>query len=171
MSGGSIQITGRASTILASNGAPTLFIPIRIKRRGGRTIVTLPERESGDRPWDETLTPLQRALVRAHRLATRLESGEARNISDLAKKEGMVVSYISRFLNLTLLPPDIVAAILDDSLPSHILFSDLAIDPPLQWEEHRKRTGLASLERDENRKVSADNAVSDADLTTQQSDD
>ncbi|WLQ13279.1 LacI family transcriptional regulator [Hahella aquimaris] len=145
MSGGSIKITGRTSTILASNGAPTLFIPIRIKRRGGRKLVTLPQSESGDRPWDTMQTPLQMALIRGHCLAARLESGEARNVSDLAKKEGMNISYLSRFLNLTLLPPDIVAAILDDSLPSHISFTGLTIDPPLLWEEQRERAGMGKV--------------------------
>ncbi|MDG9672087.1 LacI family transcriptional regulator [Hahella sp. CR1] len=166
MSGGSIQITGRTSTILASNGAPTLFIPIRIKRRGGRKLVALPEGESGDRPWDKTQTPLQVAMVRAHRLAARLESGEARNVRDLAKKESINISYLSRFLNLTLLPPDVVAAILDNTLPSQISFSDLTIDPPLHWDEYRKKAGIA----EKNRKVSVDNAVSGADLTAKQSD-
>jgi hypothetical protein len=45
----------------------TLSVPIRIKRRSGRKLVTLP---SGDavkpRPWDTAPTPLQLALARGH---------------------------------------------------------------------------------------------------------
>jgi len=41
--------------------------------------------------------------------------------------------------NLTTLAPDIVAAILDDTLPNHITLSDLAIDPPALWDEQRAR--------------------------------
>ena len=46
-------------------------------------------------------------------------------------------------LNLTTLAPDIVAAILDDTLPNHVTLFDLAVDPPAQWDEQRERVGLA----------------------------
>ena len=42
-------------------------------------------------------------------------------------------------VNLTTLAPDIVAAILDDSLPNDITLFDLAVDPPALWEEQRRR--------------------------------
>jgi hypothetical protein len=40
-------------------------------------------------------------------------------------------------VNLTTLAPDIVAAILDESLPSHVTLFDLASGTPLLWEEQR----------------------------------
>ena len=51
-------------------------------------------------------------------------------------------AYVSRMINLTTLAPDIVAAILDDTLPSHITLFDLAVDPPALWDEQRERAGL-----------------------------
>ena len=36
-------------------------------------------------------------------------------------------------MNLTLLAPDIVDAILDDALPNHIALLELAVDPPSLW--------------------------------------
>jgi hypothetical protein len=39
--------------------------------------------------------------------------------------------------NLTTLAPDIVAAILDETLPPHVTVHDLAISPPVLWEEQR----------------------------------
>ena len=42
---------------------------------------------------------------------------------------------------MTTLAPDIVAAILDETLPPHVTVHDLAISPPLPWEEQRKRIG------------------------------
>ena len=42
-------------------------------------------------------------------------------------------------VNLTLLAPDIVHAILEDTLPEHITLFDLAVDPPLLWDEQRAR--------------------------------
>ena len=43
-------------------------------------------------------------------------------------------------INLTCLAPDmdIVAAILDDTLPDHVTLFDLAVDPPRLWEAQRK---------------------------------
>jgi hypothetical protein len=40
-------------------------------------------------------------------------------------------------VNLTTLAPDIVAAILDESLPDHVTLFDLASGTPLLWDEQR----------------------------------
>ncbi|CAK0779785.1 hypothetical protein CCP4SC76_7050003 [Gammaproteobacteria bacterium] len=45
-------------------------------------------------------------------------------------------------INLTLLAPDIIAAILDDNLPNQVTLEDLTCNPPLLWEEQRKRLGM-----------------------------
>lgn len=58
---------------------------------------------------------------------------------EIAAKEGIDNSYVSRMVNLTTLAPDIVAAILDDKLPNHITLFDLAVDPPALWDEQRIR--------------------------------
>ena len=42
-------------------------------------------------------------------------------------------------VNLTLLAPDIVAAILDDALPDQITLLARAVDPPGLWERQRDR--------------------------------
>ena len=48
-------------------------------------------------------------------------------------------SYVSRMVNLITLAPDIVAAILDETLPVDVTLFDLAVDPPALWEERRAR--------------------------------
>jgi hypothetical protein len=68
-----------------------------------------------------------------------LESGEAKSLKEIATREGIDNSYVSRMVNLTTLAPDIVAAILDDTLPNHITLFDLAVDPPALWDEQRAR--------------------------------
>jgi hypothetical protein len=45
-------------------------------------------------------------------------------------------------VNLTTLAPDIVAAILNDTLPNHVTLFDLPVDPPALWDEQRGRAGL-----------------------------
>ena len=142
MSGIRIQKTGEPDVIEASDGRLTLSVPIQIKRRSGRKLVTLPNGETvRARPWDTATTPLQLALARGHRWLAMLESGEVKTMRELAAREGVDNSYVSRMINLTLLPPWTVAAILDDTLPNHITLFDLAVDPPALWDEQRARLG------------------------------
>ena len=82
------------------------------------------------------------ALARGYRWLAMLESGEVRNLSEIGAKEKIDNSYVSRMVNLTSLAPDIVSAILDDSLPNHVTLFDLAVDPPLLWDEQRARLSI-----------------------------
>lgn len=135
-----IKTTGAAGVIPASDGRLTLIVPIQIKRRGGRKLVTLPNGESATpRPWGTAPTPLQLALARGHRWLAMLESGEVKSLKEIAALEGVDNSYVSRMVNLTTLAPDIVAAILADNLPDHITLFELAVDPPALWESQRAR--------------------------------
>lgn len=78
-------------------------------------------------------SPEGEAVVHGHR---RLKGGlgEAKSLKEIAAREGIDNSYVSRMVNLTTLAPDIVAAILDDALPNHITLFDLAVDPPALWD-------------------------------------
>jgi hypothetical protein len=138
-----IDRTGEVQTLASSDGRLTVCVPIRIKRRGARKVVTLPDGQaSPPRPRDDTPTPIQLALARGHRWLALLESGEAKSLKEIAARESLDNSYVSRMVNLTLLAPDIVAAILDDELPDHVTLFDLAVDPPALWDEQRARIGL-----------------------------
>ncbi|WP_394538794.1 LacI family transcriptional regulator [Lysobacter enzymogenes] len=116
-----------------SDGSIAFDVPLRITKRGYRKLVQLTGPEAAERPWDAQPTALQRALGRAERWRRMLESGEATSINDLAAKERTDFSYIARLLNLTTLAPQLVAAILEDALPSGTTVNDLAINPPLLW--------------------------------------
>ena len=133
-----IKATGDADVVSASNGSMNVTIPIRIIRRGRRKAVTLPDGTAVQpRAWDNQPTQMQLALVRGHRWLAILESGKARNLAEVAEMEGMDRAYVSRMVNLTTLAPDIVAAILDESLPDHVTLFDLASGTPLLWDEQR----------------------------------
>jgi len=75
--------------------------------------------------------------VRRHRWLAILESGEAKSLKEIAAREGIDNSHVSRMVNLTSLAPDIVAAILDETLPPQVTLFDLASGTPLLWEEQR----------------------------------
>ena len=138
MSSTKILPTGRTDITEASDGRLTLTTPIRIKRRGNRKAVTLPDGEAF-RPsrTHGAPTPIQLALARGHRWLAMLESGEAESLTEVAEREGMDRAYVSRMVNLTTLAPDIVEAILDETLPAEVTLFDLASATPLLWEEQR----------------------------------
>ena len=135
-----IKTTGAAGFIPASDGRLTLIVPIQIKRRSGRKLVTLPSGETATRrPWGTAPTPLQLALARGHRLLAMLESGDVKSLKEIAAVEGVDNNYVRRMVNLTTLAPDILAAILADNLSDHITLFELAVDPPALWDEQRER--------------------------------
>lgn len=141
MSGVHIQKTGAPEVSQSSDGRLTLSVPIQFKRRSGRKQVTLPNGEPGKpRPWDTAATPLQLALIRGHRWLAMLESSEVKTMTEIAKREGIDNSYVSRMVNLTTLAPDIVDAILQDALPDSLTLFDLAVDPPTLWDAQRRRS-------------------------------
>lgn len=129
----SIKIEGNAEAVPFSNGTLTLNIPIKIKRRGGSKRIMLPNGEEGMANLPKKPTAMQLALARGHRWLAMLESGEVKTMRELAAREGVDNSYVSRMVNLTLLPPWTIAAILDDTLPDDAILFDMAVDPPVVW--------------------------------------
>ena len=120
-----------------TRGAPipetvTLHVPFRLVKRGGRKEMQLPEGAAQSRRTDNTLV---KALTRAFRWKRRLESGEFTTIAELAEREGIAPSYMTRVLRLTLLAPDIVEAILDGKQGPEMTLARLLDAFPLSWSE------------------------------------
>jgi hypothetical protein len=86
----------------------TICIPIRLQRRGGRKLIMAPEGTAAPTPRPRRDETLVKALVRAHRWRRRIESGQARSITDLAEQEGVTDAYVCRLLPLTRLAPCIL---------------------------------------------------------------
>jgi len=78
-----------------------------------------------------------KALLRAHRWRRRIESGQAKSITDLAEQEGVTDAYVCRLLPLTCLAPDIVEVILDGRQPKGLRLAEVLGNGPLAWEEQR----------------------------------
>jgi hypothetical protein len=73
----------------------------------------------------------------AHRWRRRIESGQARSITDLTEQEGVTVAYVCRLLPLTCLAPDIVEAILDRRQPKGLRLTEVLGSTASQWDEQR----------------------------------
>lgn len=112
----------------------TLHVPFHIARRGGRKEMQLPEGTAQARRTDNTLV---KALARAYRWKRMLESGEFNTIAELAEREGIASSYVTRVLRLTLLAPDIVDAILDGKQGPDITLARVLEPFPIAWNEQR----------------------------------
>ena len=108
----------------------TLHIPFRVVKRGGRKEMQLPDSAAQPRRTDNTLV---KALARAFRWKRMLESGEFATIAELAEREGIAPSYMTRVLRLTLLAPDIVESILDGKQGPEVTLARLLEPHPTEW--------------------------------------
>jgi hypothetical protein len=113
-------------------------VPMVLKRRGGRKEIVvsdgLPRRRG---PVSQTYGALVLAVVRGHRWRELLESGRYSSIDALAARMGVDSSYVGRHLNLALLAPDIVEAIVTGQEPDGLSLERLR-RLPLDWEEQRR---------------------------------
>lgn len=109
----------------------TIHVPFRLVKRGGRKEMQLPAGAPTQRKPDSALI---KALGRAFRWKRLLESGESTTIAELAERESIAVSYVTRLLRLTLLAPHIVEAILDGRQGPEVTLARLMEPFPLEWE-------------------------------------
>ena len=119
----------------------TLHVPFRVVKRGGRKEMQMPKGATQQRRADNTLV---KALGRAFRWKRMLESGEFATIAELAEREGIAPSYMTRVLRLTLLAPDIVEAILDGKQGPEVTLALLLEPLPVEWDKQMLINGGAT---------------------------
>jgi hypothetical protein len=117
----------------------TVHVPFRVVKRGGRKEMQLPEGATQQRRTDSTLV---KALARAFRWKRMLESGEFATVAELAEREGIAPSYMTRVLRMTLLAPEIVEAILDGKQGPEVTLGRLLEPFPVEWSEQNQIVGL-----------------------------
>jgi len=120
----------------------TLHVPFRIVKRGGRKEMQMPEGSAQQRKTDNSLV---KAVARAFRWKRMLESGEFATVAELAEREGIAPSYITRILRVTLLAPNIVEAILDGSQGPGVTLAPVLEPFPVEWDEQRRRFSTRSI--------------------------
>lgn len=107
-----------------------LHVPFRIVKRGGRKGIELPEAATRRRRTDSTLV---KALARAFRWKRMLDSGEFMSAAELAEHEEIAPSYITRVVQLTLLAPDFVDAIVDGTLSNNLSLAEAIEISSMEW--------------------------------------
>lgn len=88
------------------------------------------------RKTDNTLV---KALARAFRWKRMLESGEFATVAELAEREGIAPSYMTRVLRLTLLAPEIVEATLGGKQGPGVTLARVLEPFPAVWAEQWTR--------------------------------
>ena len=117
-------------------------IPMRLKKRGGRRRIIVPERlQSADTKHDYSES-LALAITRAHRWKELIDTGKFASMPQLAQAIGLDVSYMARLYRLTFLSPDIIEAILDGREPDGLSMRVLSQPIPPDWKEQRKLLGF-----------------------------
>lgn len=109
----------------------TIHVPFRIVKRGGRKEMVLPE---GEAPQSSRVdSTMVKALARAFRWKRMLESGEFATIAELAAKEAIAPTYMTRVMRLGLLAPEIVEAILEGHQGPEITLARLMEPSAAEW--------------------------------------
>ncbi|MDP7152297.1 MAG: hypothetical protein QGI08_03910 [Paracoccaceae bacterium] len=119
----------------------TLTIPFKLKKRGGRKEMVLPDFATPPPKLDNALI---KSLARAHRWKRLVDEGHFASIKDLAEHEKIPASYMIRTMRLTTLAPDIVEAILKGRNPNKTLRELLDPFTPM-WAEQRWEFGYHDM--------------------------
>jgi hypothetical protein len=117
----------------------TLQVPFRLVKHGGRREMQLPEGAVQPRGPDSTMV---KALARAFRWKRILESGEFATITELAERERLTLSFVTRVLRLTLLAPDIVDAIVDGRQGTEMSLARSLEPFSANWQDQRNEFRL-----------------------------
>jgi hypothetical protein len=128
----------------------TVRVNLAIRKRGGRKLVVLPDGAI------QAATPavahtradpaLVKALARAFRWQKLLDEGRYASITEMAAAEKIERGFLGKMLQLTLLAPELVEAVLDGRAPENLALPALLGPFPLGWagQQQAMKPGLAS---------------------------
>ena len=123
----------------------TVRVPLAIRRHPGRRTVVTPVQDSADAALPTRADPaLVKALARAFRYQRLLDEGRYASISEMAATEKLDRGYLGRILQLTLLAPAIVEAILDGRQAPELGLPTLMEPFPLKWDVQRTTLAVSA---------------------------
>ena len=143
LSAASLRETIGLRQVENGNKAHRVSIPIKLKRRGVETkLVVLNSAYAPSRK----VPNLIKLVARPMDWFEKLKSGETSSLEEIAKREHMSASDVSRYLPLAFLAPDIVASIAKGRQPIELSVQHLKrLSPlPVHWNEQRRLLGYAA---------------------------
>jgi hypothetical protein len=117
----------------------TVRVPLKIRRRPGRRTVVTPVVDGLPTHSATRADPaLLKALARAFRYQRLLDEGRYASISEMAAAEKLDRGYLGKMLQLTLLAPSIVEALLEGRQYETLQLPILLKPFPAEWERQEQ---------------------------------
>ena len=84
-----------------------------------------------------------KSIARAHKWKIMLDERRASSLAEIAEKENVGSSYVSRIFNLNFLSPKIVERILNGTQPRTLKLQDIVVkEMPDLWQEQEEKWGF-----------------------------
>ena len=149
LSTGSVVIALKSKTTDTETGVgaahtKTIVVPFKPKRgRPRRDILHALDTESGAHSGvrADTRQVLLRGIAKARGWASELAEGRAESIEAIAAREEYTPRYIRQILPLAFLAPDIITAVLVNTIPADLGISRLIDGLPYSWKQQRQKLG------------------------------
>lgn len=118
---------------MASEELIWVSVPVKLKKAGGAVKLVLADAEQRKSPEKRLLD----LLAQAHDWFGRLTSGKYAGVGEIAEKEGVTASYVTRMMYLAFLSPDIVERLVTGKNPAGWTAERLVRELPLPsgWDE------------------------------------
>lgn len=130
-----------------SGGQRITLVPLTIKRRQNRKLLTPPALKTAER-INNFDAPMIKTLGKAFYWKRLIDAGTYSTITDLAHAMNVEAGWAAEVLRMTLLAPDIVEAIFEGRQPRHLNLYTLRGRPellPRDWAEQRRRLGFDDI--------------------------
>lgn len=128
-----------------AGGRSVTFVPLTIKRRHASKVLIPPSGELNAKIKSSFDLPMIRTLGKAFYWQSLLDSGQAGNVSELARQLKLEMGWVAEVLRLTMLAPDIVQAIMEGRQPRQLNLHAVRgrqAEVPVDWEEQRELFGF-----------------------------
>lgn len=121
----------------------TITSPMRLGRRGNETRLILQNTGAAQRPVDKSLL---RSIARGYAWRHEIILGQIASASEIAKRENITTSFVSRLIDLSFLAPSILTAIADGTSPVELTANKLRSigTIPLDWQSQRAVLGFSN---------------------------
>lgn len=143
-----LPATGRVEITPSGNprkfeldGQSVTFVPLKIKRRHISKLIVPPAGAVVDKRPSSFDLPLIRTLGKAFYWQKMIDTGEAANATELARRFKLEQGWVNEVLRMTRLAPDIVRAILEGRQPRQLNLHTVRgrqAEVPLEWDAQRK---------------------------------
>lgn len=111
----------------------TVRVPLAVRHRPGRKTVVTPMTDGVASVTARADPALLKALARAFRYQRLLDQGWYASLTEMAAAEKIDRGYLGRLLQLTLLAPDLVQAVLDGRTVNNLALPILLKPLPAEW--------------------------------------